>query len=129
MPGLDPTVGKEAPILFLVLSFFIVFGYLAVRLAGKAVDFIKARDAAFLGALEKLSTDLQNEQERRSVADRLSAEKRDEMWRSFVKDQWMMMSKSLDAVADQIVSLGAKVDQHDRRTTAQHEIKPRGQRD
>ncbi len=108
---LDPTIGKEAPILFLVLSFFIIFGYIAVRLAGKAIEFIKARDAAFLASLEKLSADLQREQTMR-----------DEMWRGFVKDQWTMMSKSLDSVAEQIANLGAKMDQHDRRTS-QHEKK------
>lgn len=124
MPGLDPTVGKEAPIIFLVLSFLIILGYLSIRLAGKATEFINARDKAFLDALEKLSGDLQKEQVERDEANHLFTEKQNEMWRSFVRDQWMLMAKSLDAVAEQIVSLGMKMDRHDQTTTPQHEKKP-----
>ena len=128
MPGLDPTVGKEAPILFLVLSFFIVFGYLAIKVIKGAGDFINARDKSFLDALDKLSADLQKKQEEQDEINRAFMEKQNEMWRSFVKDHWAMMAKSLDAVADQIVSLGMKIDQHDKKTTAQGERKPQGRR-
>jgi len=117
---LDPTIGKEAPILFLVLSFFIIFGYIAVKIVGKAVEFINARDKAFLDALNKLSDDFHKEQVERDEANRLFVERQNEMWRSFVQDQWAMMSKSLDAIAGQIISLSTKVDQHDKRTTGQH---------
>lgn len=127
MPGLDPTIGKEAPVLFLVLSFLIILCYLAIRMAGKAIEFIKARDSAFLTALEKLSSDLQREQAGRDEANRAFVEQQNEMWRSFVKDQWTIMSQSLDAVADQIIGLGVKIDQHDKRTTIQHD--KRQQRD
>jgi len=123
MPGLDPTVGKEAPILFLVLSFFIVFGYLAIKAIKGAGDFINARDKAFLDALDKLSADLQKKQDEQDEINRTFMEKQNEMWRSFVKDHWAMMAKSLDAVAEQIINIGMKVDQHDKRTTLQHEKK------
>jgi len=123
MPGLDPAIGKEAPVLFLVLSFFIVFGYLGIQVAGKAVAFVNERDKAFLDALEKLSTDLQREQAERDKSHEKFMEEQNAMWRGFVKDQWGVMAKSLDTVAEQLAQLGSKIDQHDQRTMLQHDRK------
>lgn len=125
MPGLDASVGKEMPTLFLVLSFLIVLGYTVFKaipqIISQAVEFIKARDAAFVAALEKLSADLQHEQAELEEAHQDFMREQNEMWRSFVRDQWAVIAKSIDGFAGQIAELGARFDQHDKRMTAEHQ--------
>ncbi len=115
------------PTLFLVLSFLIVLGYTVFKaipqIISQAVEFIKARDAAFLAALEKVSADLQHEQAERDAAHQAFMKEQNDMWRAFVRDQWQVIANSLDGMTEQIVQLGSKFDAHDRRMTAEHQGK------
>lgn len=129
MPGLDATVGKEAPVLFLVLSFLIILGYVSFKtipqIVGQAIEFIKARDAAFISALDKMSSDLQRALSESEESHQKFIREQNDMWRVFVQDQWKAMAQSLDVVAEQIMQLSSKVDAHDRRTMAEHKPHPK----